>query len=218
VKICHLPPCTNPQSCLTIAVLLSKHSQFVNSRIRIWKPKYEAMQKQQKQQHKGKKAPQRSALAKKPSQCTSDERYRNALPSVSESKTVLQTVTRRVSLVPPSPPTERMVHQVSDASLHPSDISSTSSSSVDGDDVSVPHAHKRLSLDMIAFTSPPRSQKRPRVISEGGDLLSPPPQPRYAQEDAEEWKQACLRSPQLDDQSLPTFDEAARLFGYSLEA
>jgi hypothetical protein len=176
------------------------------------------MQKKQKQQHKRQKIPQHSAFAKQAFECESDEGCRHAITAVSESKKDVETVPRLVSLVSPSPPTNMIVHQVSDASLHTSDVSSTSSSYVDEDDVSVPLAHKRPSLDMIAFTSPPRSQKRPRIVSEGNDLLFPTLQPRYAREDAEEWKQACVRSPQLNDLSLPTFDEAALLFGYSLEA
>jgi hypothetical protein len=172
----------------------------------------------QKQQRKGQKATQRSALEEQleeqPSPYTSDDTCRKAITAMPESKRNVQAVPRRVSLVSPSPPTKKIVYQVSDTSLQTSDVSSTSSSTIDED---LPRAIELPSLDMFAFTSPPRSQKRPRAVFEGGDLRAPSHHPRYAQEDAEEWKLACVRSPQLDDLSLPTFDEAARLFGYSLD-
>ncbi|KAG7359908.1 homeobox KN domain containing protein [Nitzschia inconspicua] len=204
---------------------------FVNSRIRIWKPKYEALMKQQKMQ--GKQSPQ-VPVATTPS--TNPPSPRSAceetcLPSIEttfESKSTTAIVPRRVSLVPPSPPIKKMLHEISDASLHPSDTSSCSSSdssstvfeskSEEGSLSSL----KRPSVDIVAFATPSRFQKRPRIVSEGSDLAtrysSSLSSNRYAEENVEEWKQACLRSPRLDDQSLPTFDEATCLFGYSVVA
>jgi hypothetical protein len=176
----------------------------------------------------GQKAPSAvvAPAAQTPQRTAKEQSHQVTIQTTFEAKKTT-TVPRRVSLVPPSPPPSKMLHQISDASLHSSDSSLSSSSSLDSGNqpssVSVTSVTVKRPNTVVTFTSPsPRPQKRPRIISEGEELSSPSSLTlsiRYSQEEnVEVWKQACLRSPRLDDQSLPTLDEAACLFGFSVVA
>lgn len=194
---------------------------FVNNRIRVWKPKFEAMQKQQKeQQQQGQQpAPQvlPNATPPPPTQSASEEGYLQAIKALAGKVAPQNSVTpsvvnvpRRVSLPLPTAD-RRLVHQVSDISLNASDSSSTvsSSESVDSSNTAaMPLKRPVVEVTSVSFESPPRTHKLARLVSDASS-------PRYAEKDVEQWKQVCLSSPRLDDQSLPSFDEAACLFGYS---
>ena len=192
---------------------------FVNNRIRIWKPRFEAMQKQQKNPSSQVQQPATQALAiatpPQTTQSASEEGYLQAIKALAGKVAVQNSVTpaavnipRRVSLPLPTV-ASRLVHQISDVSLNASDSSSSVSSFVSVDSNDAARAQKRSSVQVtsVSFESPPR--KRARIVS---DATSPT---RYASKDVEQWKQVCLSSPHLNDQSLPSFDEAACLFGYS---
>ena len=189
---------------------------FVNNRIRIWKPRFEAMQKQQKKNPQVQQpATQALAIATPPqsTQSASEEGYLQAIKALAGKVSLQNSVTptavnvpRRVSLPLPTA-ASRLVHQISDVSLNASDSISTVSSSVSVDSNDAPK-RSAVQVTSVSFQSPPR--KRARFVS---DATTPPT--RYAAKDVEQWKQVCLSSPHLNDQSLPSFDEAACLFGYS---
>jgi hypothetical protein len=196
---------------------------FVNNRIRIWKPKFEAMQKQQKeqpQQHQVQQTTPRTLLVipqSEVTQATSEEGCLEATKALAGKVAPMNSVTppshvnvpRRVSLPLPTA-ASRLVHQVSDVSLNNSDASSTVSSSVSIESGSTSEPLKRPAVEVssVCFETPPRTHKRARLVSDAAS-------PRYVEKDVEQWKQVCLSSPRLDDKSLPSLDEAACLFGYS---
>jgi hypothetical protein len=195
---------------------------FVNNRIRYWKPRFEALQKQQQPKkkisipHVQESGSPLKPTPTHPTQSASEEEYVQAIKAISATKGITPEVARRDSIAPASP-IGSLVHQVSDASLDANDSISTSSSLDDDqqDFHSISAPQKRPAVDVVAFDSPTQSIKRPRVKVDdyGSGTVTCP---RYVQKNAEQWKQVCLSSSGLDDQCLPTLDEAAFLFGYSV--
>ena len=225
--------------------------QFVNNRIRYWKPKFEALQKKQ--------------LKKNPSQQLDDEEQEKSVPEVHPEEehgdddyhddgetTTLQSTskegyipstssdkvnTKRISLslvsaydnassttavVSPAATGRYLIQQqVSDASIITNesidDDDSSSSASLDSSGMK---KRRRSSFDdVVNFNSPPRrssvNNKRSRFTDQSAVDWISPTSSRFVEKNVEQWKHACLTSPRLDDQSLPTLDEAVCLFGYS---
>lgn len=199
---------------------------FVNSRGRIWKKEIEARQKQamlQKQPQEKNSANCPNSVAKltesfpfRCSQTSSEEGSVQAIKTISGSKTKVFTVPGRVSIEPLSP-TGLLIHQVSDASRNINNdgqSSLSSSSSIGGDSQLSPMRTQLLVAEF--YGSPPRPRKRPRFISLDASFHTSSSPPKFIGKNPDEWKEACLRTPHLDVHSLPTLDEAAFLFGYSV--
>lgn len=190
---------------------------FVNNRIRFWKPRFEAMQKQLEQQKKRK-------LSETKEECLSPKATsmpppkpkvtprRTASPSQG-TKNLIQVISPTSTLLAPRFDQIQLVRQTSSISATVSDDDSDSSNE------SPKRARKSSEVSVC------RSRKRQR--KEYGDdrvipaarALESSPRFKYNSNDVEQWKLACLgsfsSSPKFDDTSLPSLDEAVRLFGYS---
>jgi Tfp pilus assembly major pilin PilA len=208
---------------------------FVNNRIRYWKPRMEALQKEQRHQPSHRNAllketqtrsTTKAARAKadpsigsvKPSSKDTNNTRVQAAKVCPEVKCTVQ-VTSKLDLPTPF---LRLVHEVSDASIATNE-GSISSSDEDQDSGLLGSHFSPPSLstydEPAEFSSPPRRvRKRPRG-DDNNDAFSLPsasPRTKYSQKDIETWKTACETSPKLHDTSLPSLDEAACLFGYSI--
>lgn len=194
---------------------------FVNNRIRFWKPRFEAMQKQQEQKKRklSKSTEESSELSETstmpPSKRASKETPRGSPRGTSPSPAdVGPEATKTIQAVVPASPRldhSHLVHTViNDVSATVSDDScSNSLSSNCEDQVSANH------FDLENTTRFLRCRKRQRTEI-GNDRLDITPRFKYTCNDVEQWKLACLTSPKLDDTDLPSLDEAAHLFGYSI--
>ncbi len=207
---------------------------FVNNRIRYWKPRMEALQKQQPPQPSRRTVQQQlesktrssaaAAAQEKPvpsgpaETCSNPDTSSCVLQTVQVCQDIKYTV-QGTSKLELSEPVQALLHEVSDASIATND-SSASSSDEDqesGRDTHCSHPSSLSYDELVEFSSPPRRVlKRPRWDEEestGAIITSP--RTKYRQKDIETWKTACETSPKLHDTSLPSLDEAACLFGYS---
>mmetsp|Transcript_519 Transcript_519/g.1067 ORF Transcript_519/g.1067 Transcript_519/m.1067 type:complete len:287 (-) Transcript_519:380-1240(-) len=209
---------------------------FVNNRIRFWKPRYEAMQKQLKQ---GKQITKtfKSKENPKPSETTCvsppTQRATTALPPLSvtsfKEKTRSEDVTRCDHLVvqalklfePRLGLTNSLSTAINDISATVSDDDSCSSSSHLSSKIA-----KRSSsnLYMTKTSMFRRYRKRQRTEFEDDRFGNIPfaegsSRSKFTCNDVEQWKIACSSSfsssPDLDDTNLPSLDDAVYLFGYS---
>jgi len=190
---------------------------FVNNRIRFWKPRFEAMQKQLEQQKKRK-------LSETKEECLSPKTTsmpppqpkvtpRTTTSPSQGTKNLIQVISPTSTLLAPRFDQIQLVRQASGISATVSDDDSDSS------DESPKCARKSIESSIR------RSRKRQR--KEFGDdrvipaapALKSSPRFKYNSNDVEQWKFACLgsfsSSPKLDDTNLPSLDEAVQLFGYS---
>ena len=206
---------------------------FVNNRIRFWKPRFEAMQKQQEQKKRklSESTTEESSSellsetsSMTPSRGASKETPRGTPRETSPSPAGVgpeATKNFQVVVVPAAPRIDHisnlLVHTVINddvpATVVSDDSCSNSLSSNCEDQVSANHH-----FDLKNTTRFLRCCKRQRTEI-GNDRLDITVTPRfkYICNDVEQWKLACLTSPnKLDDTDLPSLDEAAHLFGYSL--
>ena len=191
---------------------------FVNNRIRFWKPRFEAMQKQLEQQKKRKL----SEASKEDCISPDSTSMPPPLPKVTPRKTtsptqvpknLIQVILPTSSFLNPRFDPAQLVRQASSHSATVSDDDSASSNE------SLKCVRKPSAISVY------RSRKRQRKEC-GNDrfiaaapALEPSPRFKYNSNDVEQWKLACLGSfsscPKLDDTNLPSLDEAVQLFGYA---
>lgn len=207
---------------------------FVNNRIRYWKPRMEALQKEPSEQPSRRSelqpesktrlsteaAPAKPVLAgcAKASASSSSDTSNFLLRVAKSCPEVNDTVEGTPKLDLPTTLRD-LVHEVSDASIATNDGSVSSS---DEDQESGRDSHFSLPSsstydELVEIWSPPRTVQKRLRGKEDEDLLSriSSPRTKYRQKDIETWKTACETSPKLHDTSLPSLDEAACLFGYS---
>ena len=186
---------------------------FVNNRIRFWKPRFEAMQKQQDQKKrklsKSKENPVSTKTISMPPPAKVTPR---SSPTVKEdSKKTFQVVLP----VAPSLTVARL-----DLSHLVETITNVSATVSDDDSDSSSYSPKKSIFR--------RCRKRQRTESEADELITTTttiesfPRFKYTCNDVEQWKLACSGSfstwQELDDTNLPSLDEAVHLFGYSIVA
>lgn len=182
---------------------------FVNNRIRFWKPRFEAMQKELEEQKKRKLSdslvsPEMTSMPPPPPKVTP---RRSSSPKQVLSRNIPQVIDPTSKLLAPSLEVTYLMRTTSTASATVSDDSDS--------DNDVP-AFSRNSSDR-------RARKRQRTEVGGENLMINAnvfePISRFNSNDVEQWKLACSSSfsscPKLDDTNLPSLDEAVRLFGYS---
>jgi hypothetical protein len=177
---------------------------FVNNRIRYWKPRMEALQRQQQTSQTGAEHSFEVAHAVDiaPTSYSEPSVTKFQLPVVSPHSEKLTVVS---------------MHHVSDASSASANESETS-----GDDYSLGEsALSHLENVILGKTRTIR-----RSISTNASLVTPrkrgrdeerasSPRFKYTKKSAIEWRKACVSSAWLHDESLPSLDEAACLFGFS---
>ena len=191
---------------------------FVNNRIRFWKPRFEAMQKQLEQQKKRKlnkseetsASPDMSSMPPPPPKVTP---RRTSSPKQDATKKILQVISPSSSLLAPRLDLSILVHTASNASATVSDD--------DSDNEAPRYASKSSGNSDFKKTSMyRRCRKRQRTEIEIDDLIAISttyePSPRFNSNDVEQWKLACSGwCPKHNDTNLPSLDEAVQLFGYS---
>jgi hypothetical protein len=183
---------------------------FVNNRIRFWKPRFEAMQKQQDQKKR--------KLSKSKENSVSSKTNSMPLPKVTprSSPSVKQDTKKYFQVVSPVAPSLTV------ARLHLSHLVETVtnvSATVSDDDSDSSSYSPKASMFR-------RCRKRQRTEIETENLITTTttiessPRFKYTCNDVEEWKLACSGSfsncQELDDTNLPSLDEAVHLFGYSI--
>lgn len=189
---------------------------FVNNRIRYWKPRMEALQRQNQQNSDA----SGSLSTESVSSPTSTEDM-IATPGwfdqVSKIAPEFGNEIQSPSLKSLGGSFQLLVHTVSDASTNDSTTSSDeedvsdgscSGNSTDGLRVEPVVLFHRKASTIKAL--PKASRKRP---CEDEVLLSP--RSKFSRTNIDLWKVACVTTPRLNDVSLPTLDEAACLFGYA---
>jgi len=188
---------------------------FVNNRIRFWKPRFEAMQKQQEQKkRKLGKSKENSIVFDKESSMAPPKGTAGRSPNLKQdsNKKILAHLPSRISS--PSLDLSDLVHTITSVSATVSDDDSDSSTSYPNGDM------KKTSMFR-------RCRKRQRTEIENFDSitttttsLQPSQRFKYTYNDVEQWKLACSSScstcPELDDINLPSLDEAVQLFGYAI--
>jgi len=185
---------------------------FVNNRIRYWKPRFEALQKQKQQKEREQKedsSPNDSILLSIRVEEETPSSPEGDIPKVftntntafgSEEATNTKSL-HLVSLVAPRLNLSHLVQTVMNV------VDDDSSSSVNGDE----------GFDLMTFQFH-RRRKRQRTKTGNNclDTATTSTRFKYMRKNVEQWKFACLTSPKPDDRNLPTLDEAAHLFGYSI--
>ena len=183
---------------------------FVNNRIRFWKPRFEAMQKQQEMKTKmTTKSKENSILTEtniiSPPKGTPRSPSKSPVCGKQEVKKTFEVVLPTPRFSSPGLDLRQLGHTVTNASATVSDDDSCSS----------PHPP----------TFETRCRKRQRIEKEDYDLVSSSafqssPRFKCTRNDVEQWKLACSGSfstyPDLDDTNLPSLDDAVQLFGYAV--
>lgn len=199
---------------------------FVNNRIRYWKPRMEALQKQQPSQPTKRSTPQQQQVESKTrsasTAATAAEAREKPVPSSSVEATTkdcpeVKCTVQGTSKLELPKPVHSLLHEVSDASVSTNDSSASDEDQEIGRDTHFSHSSSLTYDDVVEFNSPPRRVlKRPRWEEDESVLANiASPRTKYRQKNIETWKTACETSPKLHDTSLPSLDEAACLFGYS---
>ena len=179
---------------------------FVNNRIRFWKPRFEAMQKELEEQKKRKQSegivsPEMTSMPPPPPKVTP---RRSSSPKQVLSRQIPQVIAPTSNILAPSIDVTHLMRTTSTASATVSDDS-------DSDN------------EAPAFSRNSRARKRQRTEVDCENQMAnanlSEPISRFNSNDVEQWKLACSSSfsscPKLDDSTLPSLDEAVRLFGYS---
>ena len=188
---------------------------FVNNRIRFWKPRFEAMKKQQElKKRKSTKSKESSGSTEINSMPPPKGPPRTSTPVSPSPVSVKQELRKSLELIAVAPaprlPSPRL--DLSNLAHTASNMSATVS-----DDDSSSSGH------LPRFET--RCRKRQRTDFDDYDHISSsdlPSSPRfkYTCNDVEQWKLACTNSfstsPDLDDMTLPSLDDAVHLFGYSV--
>jgi hypothetical protein len=190
---------------------------FVNNRIRYWKPRMEALQRQ----HQPNKDTVRTEANKiAPASLVSqsprvDVGAPNWFEQVAKMLPELQSPSHQ-TLAPCSPSS---AHAVSDASTSANDSSTSSDDGDVSDDSSVVNYSgktrvKEAVLHESKSSTNNASTRSIRKRHPNEDIL-PYPRSKFSRKNVDLWRAACKTTARLNDKNLPTFDEAACLFGYA---
>jgi hypothetical protein len=195
---------------------------FVNNRIRFWKPRFEAMQKQQEQKKRKLSKSKEISVSPETINISPPKGTSRRTPIASQNSTKTRQVVVSVpSLIVPRLDLSHLVHTVANVTATVSDDDSCSGNSS-------PKVVRKSSenSDLKKTSMFRRCRKRQRTEIENEDLiataaaLESSPRLKYTCHDVEQWKLACSRCistyPELDDTNLPSLDEAALLFGYAI--
>ena len=179
---------------------------FVNNRIRFWKPRMEALQRKKRLGNQQ----TLSNITETPTKTLTVESS-SAMPSLSSTSSVQ--------------PLDKQTPANSSSSDHfVSDVSSTANESASSDDGNVSDAHSEI-ITISADVQQAHHQDHPSLViqdtvnlkrkyEETNDLYQSP-RSKYSRKDIHLWRNVCMTSPRLNDDTLPSLDEAACLFGYS---
>lgn len=183
---------------------------FVNNRIRYWKPRMEALQRQKREEEKALNVAGINAKLG-PTNKTSNLLDQSSTNSIVDANSRAQTLPKSQSQAPQ--PSSSSVGIVSDASTV------STEGSEDGNLNDVLSAIKTIQVRQIK--SPPKSKptlgnniKRKR---EEFPVVESSPRSKYRRKNIKLWRNACESSSKLTDDALPSLDEAACLFGFSIE-
>ena len=196
---------------------------FVNNRIRYWKPRIEALQKQQRVEDRS------------PSDLSSSmSGYGNECKLEDNDSPVIGFTDRGLFTIPKSSDAPVLIQPFADSMpVAPRSISAVSEvststngsicSAYDGevsDDTSGGNRDverkNEIAKAVLLLNEPsaPKSSRSKRKLQ----VTSPrTPRSKYSRKDIDLWRDVCKDSPRLDDENLPTFDEAALLFGFSID-
>lgn len=194
---------------------------FVNNRIRFWKPRFEAMQKQLEQK--------KSKISKSNENSVSSETSSMSPPqgtprrSQTSLVSVKQETKKSFQVVAPAPRLDLsdLVHTVTNVSATVSDDDSCSSNS----NSQIFEREASENFDMKKTSMFRRCRKRQRTKFENDDPVTTTTSEsssrfKYTRNDVEQWKLACSSSfatyPEPGDTSLPSLDEAVHIFGFSI--
>jgi len=195
---------------------------FVNNRIRYWKPRFEALQKQKQQRERKHKEDSLSTNSISVS-IRVEEEEEEETPSLPEGDIPKVTSTNKAFGLEEATNTKSL-HLVSPVTprLNLSHLVQTVMNVVDDDGSSSVNGDANFNLMTFQFH---RRRKRQRTKI-GNNCLDTAatrststletPRFKYMHKNVEQWKFACLTSPKSDDRNLPTLDEAVHLFGYSI--
>ena len=190
---------------------------FVNNRIRYWKPRMEALQKQkQGEKDIGAIEVNKTLTVSNGSPVfMASPHWLEQISKMVPDLQVQSPAIQRVSLSSPN-----STHAVSDASLSTNDNDTTSCDEGDVSDGSSVVNYKNKKTVSQADINGNKSNKkvlsgnRKRIRTE--DMLHSP-RSKYSRKDIDLWRAACETTRRLNDENLPTLDEAACLFGYSID-
>ena len=180
---------------------------FVNNRIRFWKPRMEALQRKKRLGNQQ----TLSIITETPPKTLTVESS-SAMPSFSPTSSVQQPLEKQTPAISSSSSSDHFV----------SDISSTANESDDGN---VSDANSEI-ITISADVQQVHHQDHPslmiqdntvnlkRKYEETNDLYQSP-RSKYSRKNIHLWRNVCMTSPRLNDDNLPSLDEAACLFGYS---
>lgn len=185
---------------------------FVNNRIRYWKPRMEALQRDQ-QPIKDTVRPEGTrtkAMSLESESSRADTGASNWFLQVAKIVPELQSQSpeRQATSSPSS------THDISDASSSAND--SIASSSEDGDvsdDSSVVIYEGRTRVESKSKANSERSSSSRKRQRSENILVSP--RSKYSRKDVDLWRVVCTTTARVNDEHLPTLDEAACLFGYA---
>ena len=188
---------------------------FVNNRIRYWKPRIEALQKQQRLEDRRFNA---DPSANKTGFMNASspvngylDRPLNTIPKQSEGPVLIQAFADSM------PDVSRPLSSISEVSTS---TNGSICSAYDGevsDDTSGGNRDTERKTEiaravlLLNGPSTPRSAKRKLQMTAPST-----PRSKYSRKDVDLWRDVCKDSPRLDHEELPTFDEAALLFGFSI--
>ena len=179
---------------------------FVNNRIRYWKPRMEALQRQEQNSlvtglDNGRTssspgvliAPSSSSswVAQSPTPTAVSVRFRNPVTPDTSEKSVFS------------------LHNVSDTSTSANvSVSSGDDDNSLSEDTSPSVASGDTHQHQHQLSSNPRKRRQEEIVPAT-------PRSKYSKQDAGLWREACLSTSRTHCTSLPTLDEAALLFGFS---
>lgn len=191
---------------------------FVNNRIRFWKPRFEAMQKQQELKKRKLSESNESIISLETNSKPSPRGTRSITPSPKQD--AIQVIVPSPKIYAPSLDLGHLVHTITTASATVSDDDSYSSNY---SSKFVRNSSKNQ--DFHNTTIFRRCRKRQRTQVENGgpiettNTLESSRRFKCNFNDVEQWKLACLGSfsscPELNETNLPSLDDAVQLFGYS---
>jgi hypothetical protein len=177
---------------------------FVNNRIRYWKPRMEALQRQKR-------------LEPSSGAPDSDVKTLSVLKSslfdqITKSMIELQHNTK-------SPYFEIQTPASSSSSVGLVSVSTSANESTDDCDASDVLSDidsiqvKETTIDQAKHSPSRSSVGNKRIFDETDDYVCSP-RSKYSRKDIRLWRVACETSPRVYDDGLPSLDEAACLFGY----
>jgi hypothetical protein len=180
---------------------------FVNNRIRYWKPRMEALQRQRR-------------LEPSPVAPDSDIEKLSVKPSLFDQitksmielqhKTKLAYFETQTSATSSSSSSVCLVSDVSTSANESTDDGDASDVLSDIDSIQV----KETTIDQAKHRPSRSSVGIKRRLDETDDYVCSP-RSKYSRKNIILWRVACETSPRVYDDGLPSLDEAARLFGYS---